>query len=47
MAAKTDFEEVKRFEKDLLLCMKCGFCTFWCPVYQEERVEASVAEAKI
>ena len=26
--------------------MKCGFCTFWCPVYQEERVESSVARGK-
>ncbi len=46
MAAKTDFREIKRFEKDLELCMKCGFCTFWCPVYQEEFVESSVARGK-
>jgi glycolate oxidase iron-sulfur subunit len=26
--------------------MKCGFCTFWCPVYQEERSEPSVARGK-
>jgi len=26
--------------------MKCGFCTFWCPVYQEEWVESSVARGK-
>jgi glycolate oxidase iron-sulfur subunit len=26
--------------------MKCGFCTFWCPVYQEEHIEASVARGK-
>ncbi|MFC1893851.1 (Fe-S)-binding protein, partial [Chloroflexota bacterium] len=46
MANKTELEEIKRFEKDLQLCMKCGFCTFWCPVYQEERVESSVARGK-
>jgi len=26
--------------------MKCGFCTFWCPVYQEEHIESSVARGK-
>lgn len=26
--------------------MKCGFCTFWCPVYQEEKIEASSARGK-
>jgi glycolate oxidase iron-sulfur subunit len=46
MAKKPDVKEIKRFEKDLELCMKCGFCTFWCPVYQEERVESSVARGK-
>ncbi len=40
------YEQIKRFEKDLSQCMKCGFCTFWCPVYQEERIEASVARGK-
>ena len=46
MTSKAEFEEVKKFEKDLGQCMKCGFCTFWCPVYQEERVESSVARGK-
>ena len=40
------FEQVKRFEADLSQCMKCGFCTFWCPVYQEEMVESCVARGK-
>lgn len=26
--------------------MKCGFCSFFCPVYQEERTETSVARGK-
>ena len=26
--------------------MKCGFCSFVCPVYQEERIEAGVARGK-
>ena len=46
MTSKAEFEEVKKFEKDLGQCMKCGFCTFWCPVYQEERIESSVARGK-
>jgi glycolate oxidase iron-sulfur subunit len=46
MAGKREFTEIKRFESDLEQCMKCGFCTFWCPVYQEERVESSVARGK-
>ncbi len=46
MANKTDIKEIKRFEKDLELCMKCGFCASSCPVYQEERVESSLARGK-
>ncbi len=46
MTAKTKFEQIKRFEGDLEQCMKCGFCTFWCPVYQEEMIESSVARGK-
>ena len=26
--------------------MKCGFCSFFCPVYQEERMETAVARGK-
>ncbi len=26
--------------------MKCGFCAFFCPVYQEEKVETAVARGK-
>jgi glycolate oxidase iron-sulfur subunit len=44
--AKKRYEQIRRFESDLSQCMKCGFCTFWCPVYQEERVESSVARGK-
>ncbi len=47
MALTADrYEQIKRFESDLSQCMKCGFCTFWCPVYQEEHIEASVARGK-
>ncbi len=46
MATKNKYEEIKRFQSDLEQCMKCGFCTFWCPVYQEEKLESSVARGK-
>jgi len=46
MTTKTKFEEIKKFESDLEQCMKCGFCTFFCPVYQEEMIESSVARGK-
>jgi glycolate oxidase iron-sulfur subunit len=42
----TAFTEIRKFEKELEQCMKCGFCTFVCPVYQEEKTEASVARGK-
>lgn len=44
MAGKA--QELNRFQKDLERCTKCGFCAFWCPVYQEERVESSLARGK-
>lgn len=42
-----DLKELKKIEKFADQCMKCGFCTFFCPVYQEELVESSVARGKI
>jgi glycolate oxidase iron-sulfur subunit len=46
MTTGNTFKELKRFEKDLSQCMKCGFCAYWCPVYREERVESSLARGK-
>jgi glycolate oxidase iron-sulfur subunit len=46
MAKKMKFEQAKKFESELGQCMKCGYCTFFCPIYQEEPVEASVARGK-
>ncbi len=43
---KAKNDNLKRFEKDLWECTKCGYCTFWCPVYQEQPVESSVARGK-
>jgi glycolate oxidase iron-sulfur subunit len=41
-----DFKELMRFADQIDLCAKCGLCTFFCPVYQEERDEATVARGK-
>jgi glycolate oxidase iron-sulfur subunit len=38
--------EIEKFKDDLNQCMRCGFCTYWCPVYQEEQLESSVARGK-
>ncbi|MCS7280934.1 MAG: (Fe-S)-binding protein [Desulfobacterota bacterium] len=39
-------KELKKVEQYIEQCMKCGFCTYFCPVYQEEKVETSVARGK-
>jgi glycolate oxidase iron-sulfur subunit len=47
MTTKIDFKQLERFQEDLDKCTKCGFCMSYCPVYQEEHVESSVARGKI
>jgi glycolate oxidase iron-sulfur subunit len=39
-------KELVKFEKDTEQCMKCGFCTYVCPVYQAEKIESGVARGK-
>lgn len=46
MKTNLDFEQVNRFQEDLDKCTKCGFCMSYCPVYQEELTESSVARGK-
>jgi glycolate oxidase iron-sulfur subunit len=41
-----DLKELKKIEQYTEQCMKCGFCSFFCPVYQEEKVETAVARGK-
>jgi glycolate oxidase iron-sulfur subunit len=41
-----DLKELKKVQQYADQCMKCGFCSFFCPVYQEERMETSVARGK-
>ena len=47
MNSSVKFEQIDRFQDDLDKCTKCGFCMSYCPVYQEEKVESSVARGKI
>jgi glycolate oxidase iron-sulfur subunit len=47
MKTSPAYEQIDRFKEDLDKCTKCGFCMSYCPVYQEERVESSVARGKI
>ncbi|HTY64580.1 MAG TPA: (Fe-S)-binding protein [Acidobacteriota bacterium] len=42
----TAFTEIEKVERETAQCMKCGFCTYVCPVYQEERIESGVARGK-
>ena len=46
MAAKIKHEELEKWKDNLELCTKCGYCTFWCPLYQEQQLESSVARGK-
>ena len=41
-----DLKELEKVRQHAEQCMKCGFCSFFCPVYQEERVETAVARGK-
>jgi glycolate oxidase iron-sulfur subunit len=46
MATNDRFKEIRRFQKDNELCMKCGFCMSSCPIYKEELQESSVARGR-
>ena len=41
-----DLKELEKISQFADQCMKCGFCSFFCPVYQEEKLETSVARGK-
>ncbi|MCX7912309.1 MAG: (Fe-S)-binding protein [Dehalococcoidales bacterium] len=45
--AREPFPQLEKFRADLERCTKCGFCMSSCPIYQEERLESSVARGKI
>ncbi len=42
----SESSKLEKLEKDTEQCMKCGFCTYVCPVYQEEKIESGVARGK-
>jgi glycolate oxidase iron-sulfur subunit len=41
-----DLKELEKVEQYVEQCMKCGYCASYCPVYQEERIETSLARGK-
>ena len=43
---KEEYKELARFERDIQRCMKCGFCTNFCPVYRETLEESRVARGR-
>jgi glycolate oxidase iron-sulfur subunit len=47
MKTSPNYDQIEKFKADLDKCTKCGFCMSSCPVYQEEKVESSVARGKI
>jgi len=40
------YEQLKMLHNEVEKCTECGYCTFWCPLYQEDPDESSVARGK-
>lgn len=36
----------RKFASDIAQCMKCGFCSYFCPIYREENDEKGLARGK-
>lgn len=47
MGEEVKFDHLKEWEKELNKCSTCGYCTYWCPIYQEDPREESVTRGKI
>ncbi len=47
MVTNSKFAHLEKVQDSLELCTKCGYCTFWCPVYQENPEEVSAARGKL
>ncbi len=47
MAEKIEFEHVKEWESELNKCSTCGYCTYWCPIYQEDPKEEAATRGRI
>ena len=44
--AKQKLDETRNAVEDLKRCIDCGNCTLWCPIYEEDQKEESVARGK-
>ncbi len=42
----TNLKNIEKFKSYTNLCIKCGFCANFCPIYNEEKKEGSVARGK-
>jgi glycolate oxidase iron-sulfur subunit len=47
MAREIKFEHLKEWEDELNKCSTCGYCTYWCPIYQEDPKEESATRGRI
>lgn len=47
MGSKVPFGNMKKWEGELDKCTTCGYCTFWCPIYQEDPRERSGTRGKL
>jgi glycolate oxidase iron-sulfur subunit len=47
MSERIEFEHLKELENELNKCTTCGYCTYWCPIYQEDPREGSVTRGKL
>jgi glycolate oxidase iron-sulfur subunit len=45
--AQPKYEELTKVVSDVDLCSQCGYCTFWCPIYQENPTDTAAARGKI
>ncbi len=44
---KVKFNELQKQKEKLYRCTACGYCTLWCPIYQEDPQELSVSRGKL
>jgi len=47
MGSKAPFGSLKKLEGELDKCTTCGYCAFWCPIYQEDPREKSGTRGKL
>ena len=47
MDSKVPFGSLKKREGELDKCTNCGYCAFWCPIYQEDPRERSGTRGKL